>query len=108
MYGLVLVVTGFLACGISGCSGGGFGPSYAPRQARTGLLVAGLVLVPLALLLLRGRSARHRALGATAAVAGGSLLAALLLRLGPDGCPWGRAAVSSDRSTTACAPPAPR
>ena len=88
-YVVVLFATGFVACGVSGCSGGGFGPSYAPRQAQVGLLVAGASLVPLALLAVpRGVL---RAPGAVVAFLGGALLAMLLLGLGPHGCPSGLA-----------------
>ena len=54
VYGTVAVVTSFVACGISGCGGGGFGPAFSPGETQVGLLVSGLVLVPLALLLVRG------------------------------------------------------
>ena len=85
-YAAVLVATGFVACGVSGCSGGGFGPSYAPRQAQVGLLVAGASLVPLALLV---TPRRRRAVAVLACFLGGVLLAVLVLGLGPDGCPAG-------------------
>ena len=89
-FGAATVVTGFLACGISGCGGGGFGPVYAPRTAQVGLLVSGLTGLPLALYLLRGRPRMVRAIGAGAAVVVAAGLAMLLLRLGPNGCPWGQ------------------
>jgi len=86
-YGLALAVTGFLACGVSGCSGGGFGPAFSPGQAQVGLLVSGLVLVPLVVRLLR-RHGRLVRLGAgVGTVVLGALLAMALLDLGPDGCP---------------------
>ena len=90
VFGTVVVVTGFVACGISGCSGGGFGPSFAPSQAQVGLMVAGLTLLPLALLGLRGRSRRYRLAGTAGVVAAGSVLAMIVLGLGPNGCPWGQ------------------
>ncbi len=88
-YAFVLLITAFVACGISGCSGGGFGPSYAPAQTQIGLLACGLLLVPSCLLLLRRRPRRWRAVGAVAAVLTGAVLAMALLGLGPNGCPLG-------------------
>lgn len=88
LFSLAVLVTGFLACGVSGCGGGGFGPAYAPVQAQIGLLVAGLTLLPLALLVLRRWRGALRALAAGATLALGSTLAMLVLGLGPDGCPW--------------------
>ena len=88
-FGGALVITGLVACGVSGCSGGGFGPSYAPLQAQLGLLVAGFSLVPLTLFLLRGRRRVYQAAGAVGAVAVGVVLAMVTLGLGPNGCPWG-------------------
>ena len=86
-YGLALAVTGFLACGVSGCGGGGFGPAFSPTEAQVGLVVSGLVLVPLAVWVLR----RHGLLVWLGAGVGtlllGALLAMALLDLGPDGCP---------------------
>ena len=85
-----LLVTGFLACGVSSCSGGGFGPVYAPVQAQVGLLVAGLTLLPLVLWLLR-RSPRPVQAGVgLAAVLVGAVVAMVLLDLGPNGCPGGQ------------------
>lgn len=90
-YVVVLFVTGLVACGISGCSGGGFGPSFAPRQAQVGLLLAGLVLLPLAWLVLRRLPVRRRLAACAGVVVCGALLAMTLLGLGPNGCPWGQA-----------------
>ena len=87
-YVVVVLVTGFVACGVSGCGGGGFGPAFDPPGAQIGLLVAGLVLVPLAASSLWRRGRVAAVLGALAAVAAGSVLAMVLLGLGPDGCPW--------------------
>lgn len=84
-------VTGLVACGVSGCGGGGFGPVYAPGAAQVGLLVTGLTLLPLTLWVLRRRPRLVRALAAVAAVVLGAGLAMLLLNLGPDGCPQGQA-----------------
>ena len=88
-YAFLLLITGFVACGISGCSGEGFGPSYAPVQAQIALGVCGLVLVPCALLVLRRSSRRRRVVAAVATGLAGSVLAMALLGLGPDGCPFG-------------------
>ena len=88
-YGLTVIVTGFAACGISGCSGGGFGPSYAPREAQAGLVVAGLVVVPLAWLVLRRLRPARRAAACAGAGVAAAVLAMALLGLGPHGCPWG-------------------
>jgi hypothetical protein len=88
-FGGAVVITCLVACGVSGCGGGGFGPSYAPLQAQLGLLVAGFSLVPLALVLLRGRPRRYQAAGAVGALAVGVVVAMVTLGLGPNGCPWG-------------------
>ncbi len=93
-YGVVLFVTSFMACGISGCSGGGFGPSYSPQETQVGLAVGGLVLLPVVLLALRGRPLLVRTAGGATAVIAGVVLAMALLELGPDGCPRGE-----DRAT---------
>ena len=99
-YAAVVFVTGFVACGISGCSGGGFGPSYAPGQAQVGLLVAGASLVPLALLVApRG----VRTAGAGAVFLGGAVLAMLLLGLGPGGCPAGLSRTTGADASPTCA-----
>ncbi len=103
IYLVLLFGTGFVACGISGCSGGGFGPSYSPPQAQVGLLVCGLSLLPLAALVLQGwrrqRPDRVRPgavtvgvviVGAGLVVAAGTVLAMSLLQLGPNGCPLGQ------------------
>lgn len=89
-YGVLVLVTGLVACGVSGCSGGGFGPAFAPRQAQVGLVLAGVALVPLALVVLTGQPGRRRTLGAAGLVVAGSVLAMLVLGLGPNGCPWGQ------------------
>lgn len=91
-------ITGFLACGISGCSGGGFGPSFSPTQAQAGLLVCGLTLLPVVLLALHGRPRAWRAAAGAVAVIVGSVTAMSLLDLGVNGCPQGqsRAVVSEN------------
>ena len=97
-YGVVLLITAFVACGISGCSGGGFGPSFSPVETQIGLAVAGLVLLPLVVLSLPGWPRLARAAAGAAAVLGGSVLAMVLLDLGPHGCPadQARATVRAD------------
>jgi len=86
-----VVATGLVACGVSGCEGGGFGAVYAPAKAQVGLLVAGLTLSPLAFWALRRRRWILRALAAVGAVVVGATLSILVLGLGPDGCPQGQA-----------------
>lgn len=83
----VVLVTGFVACGVSGCGGGGFGPAYDPPGAQVGLLVAGLSVAPFIGFLLHRRGRALTVLGVAGAVAVGSVLAMLLLGLGSDGCP---------------------
>ena len=89
VFAAVVLVTGFVACGVSGCSGAGFGPAFAPVQAQVGLSLAGLCLVPLTVSLMRGRRRAWLLTGVVGAVLVGSLLAMVVLRLGPSGCPWG-------------------
>lgn len=84
------VVTRLLACGVSGCSGAGFGPAFAPAQAQIGLVVCGALLMPLAVVLLRARPPLVRVAAALAALVLGALLAMGLLGLGADGCPFGQ------------------
>ena len=86
---VVVLVSGFVACGVSGCSGAGFGPAFAPVQAQVGLLLAGLCLAPLAAVWMWGRRRALQVAGVAGAVLLGSLLAMVILRLGPNGCPWG-------------------
>jgi hypothetical protein len=86
----VVAVTRLVACGVSGCGGGGFGPTFSPREAQVGLLVAGTALAPLALYLARGCRPVFRAAVLAGAVAAGSLAAMAVLGLGPNGCPWGQ------------------
>ena len=94
---VAVVVTGFLACGLSGCGGGGFGPSFSPPEAPGGLLVCGATLLPLVLLALRSRPVGVRAAAGVAAVVLGSVTAMSLLDFGPHGCPLGQSrAVVSD------------
>ena len=89
VFAAVVLVTGFVACGVSGCSGAGFGPAFAPVQAQVGLSLAGLCLVPLTAFLMRGRRRAWQVTGVVGGVLVGSLLAMVVLRLGPNGCPWG-------------------
>ena len=98
VFGAVVVFTGLVACGVSGCSGGGFGPAFAPARAQAGLLVAGVSLMPLGWYLLRGRRRVLQGVAAVVAFAVGASLAMVVLRLGPNGCPWGqsRATASGD------------
>ena len=67
----VVLVTGFVACGLSGCSGGGFGASFSPALAQVGLVSAGVVMVPFALVVLAGRlSLRGLAVGGAVGLCG--------------------------------------
>ncbi|MBC7557870.1 MAG: hypothetical protein H7270_00645 [Dermatophilaceae bacterium] len=93
---VALVVTVFLACGLSGC--GGFGPSFSPKQTQAGLLVCGLTLLPLVLLALRNRRLAWRVTASATVVVIGAVTAMSLLDLGANGCPQGqsRAVVSHD------------
>lgn len=94
-----ILTTGLVGCGISGCAGGGFGPTYAPARAQVGLLVAGLILLPMTLGVLRGRKPVLRTLAAVTAVVLGTTLAMVVLGLGPNGCPRGQArAISGPES----------
>lgn len=88
-FAAVVLVTAFVACGVSGCSGAGFGPAFAPVETQVGLSLAGLCLVPLTAFLMRGRGRAVQVTGVVGAVLVGSLLAMVVLRLGPSGCPWG-------------------
>ena len=90
LFTAVVAVTRLVACGVSGCGGGGFGPAFSPRGAQIGLLVAGVALAPLTLYLVRGRRPPFRAAVSVGAVAAGSLAAMAVLGLGPNGCPWGQ------------------
>ena len=96
---LALLVTSFVACGISGCSGGGFGPSYDPQGTQIGILVTGLLLVPLALLVVPGRS---RYVVAMAAALAGVVATMLVLGLGPNGCPFGLVRAPEARGGLTC------
>jgi hypothetical protein len=95
-YVVALFVTGFLACGLSGCSGGGFGPSFSPGQAQVGLLVTGACLAPVAVLGLGGRGLGRRVAVGAAATLAGSVLAMAVLDLGPHGCPLGQSRATAD------------
>ena len=96
---MALVVTAFVACGISGCSGGGFGPSYDPQGAQIGIVVTSLALVPLGLLVLPGR---HRLVVAGGTALLGAVGAMLLLGLGPNGCPLGLERVPEQTGGATC------
>ena len=90
LFSVVLAVVRLVACGVSGCRGGGFGPVFSPREAQVGLLLVGLTLVPLALYLSRGRRRRTRIASVVLALVAGPLAALAVLGLGPDGCPLGQ------------------
>lgn len=90
--GLVLAVApaflaGFSICGISGCSGGGFGRSTDPGSTQLWLLVTGLVAaVPLAGYALVRRSGRLAVAALVLAVAA-ALLTGLVIGSDLRGCP---------------------
>ena len=74
LLGVVLAVAptlaaGFTLCGVSGCSGGGFGVATDPGTTRVMLVVAGLVAaLPLGIYALVRRSGRLGAYAAALAV----------------------------------------
>lgn len=84
-----LLLTAFWACGISGCSGGGFGVSYDPVGTQVWLLACGAVLAPVALVLTAGHRWPVALVGSLVLSVAGTVLAMGLLQLGPDGCPLG-------------------
>ncbi len=74
-------------CGLSGCSGGGFGRSIDPSGTRGWMLVTGLAFAApflLAALVLR---ARLMVIAAVALLVLGYPLAGLAVGARPDGCP---------------------
>src|SRR4051794_160469 len=84
-------ILGFIArftiCGISGCSGGGFGRSTDPNTTLTLLVCAGLVAAaPMALYALVHRSRRTAVLAALAAILV-SVAAGLMIGSDFRGCP---------------------
>ena len=90
--GIVLAVgpallAGFTICGVSGCSGGGFGRSTDPGLTRILLLATGIVAgLPLALYALARRSARLAACALALAVLA-TLLTGLVIGSDLRGCP---------------------
>jgi hypothetical protein len=90
--GLVLaagpaLVAGFRICGVSGCTGGGFGRATDPDLTRVLLLVTGAVAgLPLAVYALVRRSARLGAYALALAVLA-TLLTGLVIGSDLRGCP---------------------
>lgn len=90
--GLVLaagpaLVAGFSICGVSGCTGGGFGRATDPDLTRVLLLATGVVAgLPLAIYALVRRSARLAAYALALAVLA-TLLAGLVTGSDLRGCP---------------------
>lgn len=79
----------FTLCGVSGCTGGGFGRATDPGTTRVLLLVAGAVsALPLAAYALRTRE-RRLGLGALALAVIVTLLATALIGSDWRGCPRG-------------------
>lgn len=80
-------IAGFTICGISGCSGGGFGRSTDPGSTQRWLLATGLVAgLPLTLYALVRRSARLAA-WSLAVMAAGTLLTGVVIGSDLRGCP---------------------
>ena len=80
-------VAGFTICGISGCSGGGFGRSTDPGSTQLLLLATGLVAgTPLALYALVRRSARLAA-WSLAVIVAAALGTGLVIGSDLRGCP---------------------
>lgn len=92
--GLVLataptLAAGFTLCGVSGCSGAGFGVATDPGTTRVLLVVAGLVAgLPLAAYAVARRNGRLGACAAALAVVT-TLLAGLAIGSDLRGCPRG-------------------
>jgi hypothetical protein len=90
--GLVLaagpaLAAGFSICGVSGCSGGGFGRATDPGTTRLLLLATGVVAaLPLAIFALVRRSGRLGAYALALAVVA-TLLAGLVIGSDLRGCP---------------------
>jgi hypothetical protein len=90
--GIVLAVgpallAGFTICGVSGCSGGGFGRSTDPGPTRVLLLVTGVVAgLPLAVYALVRRNGRLAAYALALAVLA-TLLTGLVIGSDLRGCP---------------------
>lgn len=83
------LAAGFTLCGVSGCTGGGFGVSTDPGTTRVLLLVAGVVAaLPLAIYALVRRSGRLGACAAALAVVA-TLLAGAVIGSDLRGCPRG-------------------
>ena len=80
-------VAGFTICGISGCSGGGFGRSTDPGSTRTWVLVTGVVAgLPLTAYALVRRHVRLAAWSLAVMVAA-TLLTGLVIGSDLRGCP---------------------
>ena len=92
--GLVLAVAptlaaGFTVCGVSGCSGGGFGRSTDPGTTRLLLVSAGVVAaLPLAVLAVVRRSAALT-LSAVGLAVASTFVAGLVVGADLHGCPRG-------------------
>lgn len=95
--GLVLAVAptlaaGFTVCGVSGCSGGGFGRSTDPGTTQLLLVVAGVVAaLPLAVLAVVRRRAGLALLAVGLALAS-TFVAGLVVGADLRGCPRGASA----------------
>jgi len=63
------IMGGFAACGVSGCSGGGFGPSYDHRPLSALLVITAGAVLAMPLMLIRWAPRRGVRLGVAAAIA---------------------------------------
>lgn len=84
---ILVFIARFTICGISGCSGGGFGRSTDPNTTLTLLVCAGLVAAaPMAIYALAHRSRRIALIAALAAILV-SMVASLIIGSDFRGCP---------------------
>ncbi|MDF2145414.1 hypothetical protein [Knoellia sp. p5-6-4] len=77
----------FVMCGISGCSGGGFGRSTDPPLTLMLIVAAGVALALPVLLYAVWRRRARLALAAVAAAALGAILVGLVIGADWNGCP---------------------
>jgi hypothetical protein len=84
--GLTLAAA-FVMCGVSGCSGGGFGRVTDPPLTLTLIVAAGVALALPVLLYAVWRRRARLALAAVAAAALGAILVGLVIGADWNGCP---------------------
>ena len=109
MFAAGVLASGFVLCGISGCSGGGYGPAYSPGLTQLLLLATGFTVLP-AVLACTSRLSRDVTVAvALPAVVATSALALHLIGAGFNGCPAGMLRATStlaqafDIQSTSCA-----